>query len=86
MYLSSRFEDGKVFFQTEADALISQGLGVLLTKVYSDEAPEVILKCPPSYIEELQIAQSLTPSRANGLASIFVHMKQRALQCFILNK
>ena len=86
MYLQSRFEDGKVFFQTEADALISQGLGVLLTKVYSDEAPEVILKCPPSYIEELQIAQSLTPSRANGLASIFVHMKQRALQCFILNK
>jgi len=83
MYLHSRFEEGKVFFQTESDALISQGLGMLLTKVYSGESPETILKYPPSYIEELQIVQSLTPSRANGLASIYIQMKQRALMCLI---
>ena len=84
LYLVTRFSGGKVTFQTEADALISSGLGVLLERVYSGEAPEIILKCPPTYLEELGIAQSLTPSRANGLASIYLRMKQEALKCFVL--
>ena len=84
LYLVTCFTDGKVHFQTQADALISSGLGVLLERVYSGEVPEVILKCLPTYLEELGIAQSLTPSRANGLASIYLRMKQEALKCFML--
>lgn len=79
MYLVTRFEGGKLYFQTEADAIISSGLGMLLTLVYSGETAEVILRQPPKYIEELGIAQTLTPGRANGLASIYVRMKQEAL-------
>ena len=79
-YLKATVENGKSYFQTESDALISAGLGQILTMVYSGEAPEVVLKCPPTYLEELGIHASLSPGRANGLASIFTKMKQEALK------
>ena len=75
--------DGRLYFQTEAEALISAGLGQLLTQVYSGESPETILRNPPKYIEEMEIAQTLTPGRANGLASMYVRMKEEALRCLM---
>ena len=80
MYLHSSKEEGKVYFSAASDALISAGLAALLTQVYSGELPEVILKHPPTYIEELGISASLTPNRANGLYSVHLRMKQDALK------
>jgi cysteine desulfuration protein SufE len=79
-YLKVTEEGGKLILQIDSDALISAGLGQLLTMVYSGESPEVILKCPPSYLEELGIQSSLSPGRAAGLASIFARIKQEALK------
>ncbi len=83
MYLASHFVQGKVYFDSESDAIISAGLSILLIRVYSGEDPETILKCPPSYLEELSIPQTLTPGRANGLASIYLRMKQDALRYYM---
>lgn len=80
VYLSSMFNDGVIFFEAKADALISAGLAALLIRVYSGEPPEVILKCPPVYLEELGVNASLTPSRSNGLYSMHLRMKQDALK------
>jgi cysteine desulfuration protein SufE len=85
MYLYSYMKDGKVYFEADSDALISAGLAALLIMVYSGESPETILTCPPQYIEDLGISTSLTPSRANGLYSVHLKMKQEALK-FILKK
>ncbi len=85
-HLKTVFENGCVYIQIESDALISAGLGQLLTMVYSGESPEVILKCPPAYLEELGIQASLSPGRANGLANIFVRMKQEALRYLLSSK
>jgi cysteine desulfuration protein SufE len=83
MYLTSNLSDGRVFYAAESDALISAGLAVVLIKVYSGETPETILKCPPDYLEELGISANLTPSRANGLYSIHLRMKQDALKIYM---
>lgn len=83
MYLRSYLEGGLVHFQAESDALISSGLAQILVLVYSGESPETILKCPPSYLEELGVSASLTPNRANGLYSIHLRMKQDALRLLI---
>jgi cysteine desulfuration protein SufE len=83
MYLSSRLEEGKVIFAADSDALISSGLAAILICVYSGETPESILKCPPTYLDELGIGASLTPSRANGLYSVHLRMKQDALKLFM---
>lgn len=80
MHLYSYLREGLVYFEAESDALISSGLAALLTKVYSGEPPETVLKCPPDYLQELQISTSLTPHRANGLYSIHLKMKQDALK------
>lgn len=80
LYLHSDYSEGVIVFEVESDALISAGLAAILLKVYSGESPETILKCPPTYLEELGISASLTPSRANGLYSIHLRMKQEALK------
>lgn len=83
VYLHAYWSGDKIIFEAESDALISSGLAKLLTDVYSNETAETILKCPPTYIEELGISSSLTPNRANGLYSIHLRMKQDALKLLV---
>jgi cysteine desulfuration protein SufE len=83
MYLATSFEEGKVQFQAQTDALISAGLAALLLAAYSDEPPVAILSCPPDFLEELGIHGSLSPSRSNGLSSLFLRMKQEALNFLV---
>lgn len=80
MHMRTYEEAGRLHFQAESEALISSGLAAILIAVYSGEEPETILTCPPSYLEDLGIAASLSPSRANGLYSIHLKMKQEALR------
>lgn len=80
MYLYSWVENGLVYYQAWSDALISSGLAWLLTQVYSGETPAACLKCPPNFIEELDLPASLSPNRANGLYHIHLKMKQDALK------
>lgn len=86
MYLHSYWSGDKIIFEGESDALISSGLAALLLQVYSGETPETILKCPPTYLDELGIGASLSPSRANGLYSIHLRMKQDALRLLMQKK
>jgi cysteine desulfuration protein SufE len=79
MYLHSSFDGEKIYFTADSEALISKGLAALMIFVYSGETPEVVLTCPPLFLEKLDIPGSLTPSRANGLASLFLRMKQDAM-------
>lgn len=83
MYLHTAEGNGHVIFEAESDALISAGLAALLIMVYSDETAETILKCPPAFLEDIGISSSLTPSRANGLYSMHLRMKQEALKLLV---
>lgn len=85
LYLSSNFQNGLLFFQAHADALISAGLAAILIHVYSGRTPEEILKTSPLFLKELGILGSLSPSRSNGLANIHLRMKQDALNAFKLD-
>jgi cysteine desulfuration protein SufE len=80
MYLHTSLVGTTVHFQVHSDALISAGLAALLLAVYNDESAATILRCPPDFLEELNIHSSLSPSRSNGLSSLFLRMKQEALQ------
>jgi len=80
MYLRSWAKDGSIYFQAWSDALISAGLAQLLILAYTGETPEVILKEPPNFLDELDIPSSLTPNRINGLSQIHLKMKQEALK------
>jgi cysteine desulfuration protein SufE len=79
MYLYSNCDHHAISFYASSDALISAGLAALLISVYSGEPPETVLLSPPLFLEELGIPSVLTPGRANGLASLYLKMKQEAL-------
>lgn len=80
LYLATFFTDGKVHFMSYSEALISAGLAALLISAYQDEPPEAIISCPPRFLEELGIQDSLSPSRSNGLSSLFLRMRQEAVK------
>ncbi len=80
MHLRAFLQEDAIIFAAASDALISAGLAAILIAVYSGETPQVVLQCPPAYLETLGIGASLTPSRANGLYSIHLRMKQDALK------
>ena len=83
LYLETRFSEGLLHFNAASDALISKGLASLLVFYYSGESPESVLKNKPSFLEELGIIQSLSPTRAGGVASLYVMMQKRALAVLV---
>ena len=83
VYLRSFLKEGNLFFEIASEALISSGLAALLLLVYNGQPPEVILKCPPDFLDKLGITASLSPGRSNGLASIYLRMKQESLKALL---
>jgi cysteine desulfuration protein SufE len=80
MYLHTYLENEKMRFIAHSEALISAGLAALLIMAYDQESPQVILKCPPRFLETIGIQGALSPSRSNGLSSLFLMMKQKSLR------
>lgn len=80
MYVNVSFKEGKLYFTAFSEALISKGLAALLYLAYNEEPCEVILKKPPTFLKELEILPSLSPSRANGVASLFSKLQKSALK------
>ncbi|MDX8430465.1 MAG: SufE family protein [Candidatus Algichlamydia australiensis] len=80
MFLTTKFRDGKVFFEVWSDALISAGLGSLLKSAYSGLEPEIVIKEQPKFLEELGLLSLLSPTRSNGLKSLYLKMQQEALR------
>jgi cysteine desulfuration protein SufE len=67
--------DGNVHFQIASDALIVKGLISLLLKVYNHQSPETIMRTEPSFMEAIGMAEHLSMTRRNGLASMLKQMK-----------
>jgi cysteine desulfuration protein SufE len=59
--------EGQMKLKADSDALISRGLIAVLLSIYSGEKPEDILNFKPTFLNELGLAEHLSPSRANGL-------------------
>ena len=79
LYLHTTLKEGKLFCSAQCDALISLGLAALLISIYSGCDAKTILLNPPAFLQELGIFSALSPSRSNGLISIYTKMKKEAL-------
>ncbi|WP_194844285.1 SufE family protein [Candidatus Clavichlamydia salmonicola] len=78
-YLHSEKKNSVILFFAHSNALISAGMAALLLWIYNNEKAETILLCPPHFIKELNLTNLLSPGRSNGLLSIHLEMKKRAL-------
>lgn len=79
VWLTADFKDGKVIFNADSDAAITKGLVALMVRFYSGHEPDTIINTRPGFIDKIGMAQHLSPTRANGLASMVKQMKIYAM-------
>lgn len=80
VWLDYQMKDGKLWFTADSDAIITKGIISLLVSIYSGRTPEEIASSDFSFIEKIGLKANLSPTRANGLASMIATIKAMALE------
>ena len=80
VWLNADFNDGKMQFSADSEAIITKGIIGLLIRVLNDEHPETILKTDLKFISDIGLQEHLSPTRANGLNGMIKKMKIEALK------
>ena len=80
VWLAMDVKDGKMQFTADSDAIITKGIIGLLIRVLNNEKPEVVATSDLFFIREIGLQEHLSPTRANGLASMVQKMKLSAIQ------
>lgn len=79
VWLHADFQDGKVVFTADSDAIITKGLVSLMVKVLSGHTPQEIAEADLYFIDQIGLKEHLSPTRANGLVSMVKQMKLYAI-------
>ncbi len=78
VWLDYKYENGKIYFSADSDAIITKGIISLLISVYSGRTPEEIASSDFGFIEKIGLKENLSPTRANGLVSMISTIKEVA--------
>lgn len=78
VWLSAKFNQGRLFFSADSDAIITKGIISLLLKVFNGHTPEEILSSDFSFIDRIGLKENLSPTRANGLISMIDQIRNYA--------
>lgn len=79
VWLHADYQNGKVVFTADSDAIITKGLVGLMIKVLSEHTPEEIASSELYFIDQIGLKEHLSPTRANGLLSMVKQMKLYAV-------
>ncbi len=79
VWLATDVVDGKMKFSADSDAIITKGIIGLLIRVVNNESPETVATADLHFIKDIGLQEHLSPTRANGLASMVKRMKMDAL-------
>ena len=79
VWLQADYEDGKIYFTAESDALIVKGIIALLIRVLSGHTPQEILDTDLYFIDRIGLKDHLSPTRSNGLLAMVKQMRLYAL-------
>lgn len=79
VWLQADYEDGKIHFQAESDALIVKGIVALLIRVLDDSTPQDILDADLYFIDRIGLREHLSPTRSNGLLAMVKQIRMYAI-------
>lgn len=79
VWLSCEQHDGKLWFKTDSDAVITKGIVSLLIRVLDGQSPQDILGADLQFIDAIGLKEHLSPTRSNGLLSMIKQIKMYAL-------
>ena len=75
VWLVADCRNGKLNFEATSDSAIVAGIIALLLKVYSGRRPDEVLATSPAFIDEIGLAEHLSPHRANGLSLMLARIR-----------
>ena len=70
LWLYPQYQQGKCYFRTDADSLITRGIAALVSGFYSGHLPDEIVGEDANFLVQVGITQHLSPNRRNGLANL----------------
>lgn len=79
VWLDAEYRDGKVYYTADSDAIIVKGMISMLVSVLSGHTPDEILDAKLNFIDEIGLAEHLSPTRSNGLLAMIKQMRLYAL-------
>jgi cysteine desulfuration protein SufE len=79
VWLDAKFEDGKLVFKADSDAIITKGIVSLLVRVFSGRTPREILEADLTFLDTIGLKEHLSPTRANGLLAMIEQIRMYAV-------
>ena len=80
VWLNTRHENGRLYFDADSDSAISKGNIALLLRLYSGRTPQEITEFDAkAALDRLGLPSALTVQRANGLNNMVGLIRQAAL-------
>jgi len=79
VWLVADYENGKLLYLADSDAMIVKGLISMLIRVLSGKTPDEIIEAKLDFIREIGMTTHLAQTRSNGLLNMVKQMKHYAL-------
>lgn len=79
VWLQTDYENGKLHFRAESDAVIVKGLLALVLRVFSGRTPDEIIGTDLRFLKEVGLTEHLSPTRSNGLLSVIKQIRFYAI-------
>lgn len=79
VWLTSRAQDGRLYFDADSDAFIVKGLLAVVLAAYNGKTPEAIVAFDiEDYFTRLNLLKHLSVTRGNGLRAMVKRIKDTA--------
>ena len=78
VWLDTVVDGDRLYFRADSDAIITKGIISLLIGVYSGRTAREIAEDDFSFVDRLGLRENLSPTRANGLASMIDTIRKTA--------
>ncbi len=86
VWFTADYNEGRISFKADSDAIITKGIASLLIRILSNHTPEEIINTELYFIDKIGLSQHLSPTRSNGLMSMIKQLKLYAMAYKTMDK
>ena len=79
VWLSANYENGKVYFKGDSDAIITKGIVSVLIRSMDGAGVDDIIASELDWLDNTGLKEHLSPTRSNGLVAMIKQMKLYAM-------
>lgn len=79
VWFTCKYEDGKLYFKGDSEALLVKGVVALLIHVLSGHTPKEILDADLYFMDRIGLQEHLSPTRSNGIVAMLKQLRLYAM-------